>query len=215
MTRKLLPLADAFRAIMRAAHPERNDLQQIDSYRWFHDRQLWTTNDGVFGNWEDKPAYDALERLKDGVKSQKIRLRGCLKGAAPNDIDPIDASEGELDVFAGVLKIYEGNATSRIARTYTSVHCFADDLPKEKRRSGPGAPELYDWVEIRLFTFKQLTDYGDFGLEKNRVKGWRSAADLYGRIEDHLGPENCPGLSQLKEKVPPLVDEWRRMQDGN
>jgi hypothetical protein len=39
---KHLPVADAFRAILRTTYPERTDLMQIDSYRWFHDRRRVT-----------------------------------------------------------------------------------------------------------------------------------------------------------------------------
>jgi hypothetical protein len=88
----------------------------------------------------DAPAYAAFDLLKAGVKSQKIRLRGCLNGALPGDIDPIDAREGELDVFAGTLKIYEGKATFRTARTYTSVHCYTDDLPASTQPVAQGLP---------------------------------------------------------------------------
>lgn len=77
-----------------------------------------------------------------------------------------------------------------------------------------GAPEILDWEEIRLFSFKQLDDKGDFALEKNRVKGWRTSADLYRLIGDHMGDE-CPSLSSLKERVPDFVEEWRHLQASN
>ena len=132
----LLSTVEAFRAILRAKHPEREDLQQIDSYRWFHDRKVVMVDNNLIQDLADEPAYAAFDLIKAGVKSQKIRLRGCLNGALADDIDPIDAREGELDVFAGTLKIYERKATLRTARTYTSVHCYADDLPLPRDGTG-------------------------------------------------------------------------------
>ena len=135
-----LPVADAFRAILRTTHPERTDLQQIDSIRWFHDRRRVMVGGELIHDHLDAPAYAAFDLLKAGVKSQKIRLRGMLKNALPDDIDPIDAREGDLDVFAGTLKIYESKATFRTARTYTSVHCYADDLPVPTQSVAQGPP---------------------------------------------------------------------------
>jgi hypothetical protein len=137
---KPLPVADAFRAILRTTHPDRVDLQQIDSNRWFQDRPRVMINGVLFHDLPDAPAFDAYDLLKASVKSQKIRIRGMLvlesAHAQIEDIDPIYAREGELDVFAGTLKIYEGKATSRSARTYTGVHCYADDLPLLKGSRG-------------------------------------------------------------------------------
>src|SRR5450759_4701203 len=130
---KHMPVVDAFRAILRTNHPERVDLHQIDSIQWFQKRRrVISIHDGkrvIFHDLADAPAFDAYDLLKESVKSQKIRIRGMLESANVQieDIDPIYAREGELDIFAGTLKIYAGKATSRTARLYTSVHCYTDD----------------------------------------------------------------------------------------
>jgi hypothetical protein len=126
---KLLSTGEAFRAILRSAHPERVDLHHIDSNQWFLDRRGLIVGRDLIHDLADEPAYAAYDLLKADVKGQKIRLHGCLNGALAADIDPIDAREGKLDVFAAVLKIYESKDTFRTSRTYTSVHCYADDLP--------------------------------------------------------------------------------------
>jgi hypothetical protein len=156
---KHLPVAGAFRAILRTTHPERADLQKIDSYRWFHDRQR---GDNLIHDQADAPAYAALDLLKAGVKSQKFRLRGCLNGAVPDDIDPIDAREGRLDVFAGTLQIYESKSTYRTARIYTSVHCYADDLPLGEPEAARKSPqEIQDGPEVRRAKAVLKKLYGD------------------------------------------------------
>jgi hypothetical protein len=205
---KPLPIADAFRAILRSAHPERTDLQQIDSYQWFRDRKVIMVEGIPFHDQADEPAYAAHDLLKAGVKGQKIRLRGCLDGALPCDIDPMDAREGELDIFAGTLKLYAGKATLRTARTYSCVHCYADDLPLPKsKKSRAGRKAVYDWPEIRGFVSEQLTARGDFE-EPDQIDGWKAAADLYRAIGEKFR-DNCPELTTLKERVPAFVDEWR------
>jgi hypothetical protein len=72
MNAKLLSTLDAFRAILRAKYPEREDLLQINSYQWFHDRQQLP--DGLFGEAirleEDRPAYESIEHAA-GRRSQR------------------------------------------------------------------------------------------------------------------------------------------------
>ena len=158
MTGKLLSLAEAFRTILRSQHPEREDLHRINSYRWFHDRQEMVG--GPFGDAirdeADKPAYEVLELLQSGVAGQKFRLRGSLSGAVPDDIDPIDASEGELDVFAGALVITI-NDIFRSKRTYTSVHCYADDLPLPKGKAVV-AEDAFDDQSLRSASTKEIRE---------------------------------------------------------
>jgi hypothetical protein len=128
---KYLPLPDAFRALLRTTHPERTDLQQIDSIQWFHRRRTVMKGGKLFHDQADAPAFDAYDLLIASVKSHKIKIRGMLEGANAQieDIDPIYAREGQLDIFAGTLKVFAGKTSSRIARTYTGVDCYADDLP--------------------------------------------------------------------------------------
>jgi hypothetical protein len=151
--KKLLPIVDAFRTILRSTHPEREDLQQIDSYQWFHDRKTVSLNGRIYHDQADEPAYAALDLLNAGVKGQKIRVYGCLNGALAADIDPIDAREGELHVFAAELKIYESKDTSRTSRKYTVLHVYADDLalPKDDGDKGNG----------RRLTGKTVQDFVD------------------------------------------------------
>jgi hypothetical protein len=128
---KYLPLPDAFRALLRTTHPERTDLQQIDSIHWFHDRKTVRLERKIYHDQADAPAFDAYDLLVASVKSHKIRIRGMLEGANAQieDIDQIYAREGKLDIFPGTLKVFAGKASFRIARTYTGVDCYADDLP--------------------------------------------------------------------------------------
>jgi hypothetical protein len=92
------------------------------------------------------------------------------------------------------------------------VYVVRKDLPAAKLQKRRGAPDLYDWEEIKQFTWKQLDDRGDFDLEKDQVDGWRSASDLYRAVQDHLDEGECPSWTQLKKRVPRFVDEWRARQ---
>jgi hypothetical protein len=203
---KILPIADAFRAIIRATNPEREDLQQIDSYRWFHDRQKVMSDGHLIHDQADAPAYAALDLLKANVKGQKIRLRGVLENAQPDDIDPIDAREGELDVFAGTLKIYESKATFRISRIYTGVHCCADDLPLSKGKGG--RPPVVDWTVVSR-ELKRLMDYHDeFGAD---VPEWNAQARLVECLQrfclEKFGIE--PANSTIEGHIKEPLAIWR------
>lgn len=119
----LLPAIEAFRAILRARYPERVDLLLIDSYRWLHDRQRMP--DGPFGQAirieEDKPAYEALDLIRDGIARGNIRLRGELDGAMPADIEISHRQRGDLDVFEAKFTVDD--------KDYRHVYVYAEDLP--------------------------------------------------------------------------------------
>jgi hypothetical protein len=84
-------------------------------------------------------------------------------------------------------------------------------IPIAKAKHQAGAPEQFDWEAIRQFTFSELTNRGDFA-EKDQVKGWKAAADLYRSIETRFPEGECPSLTSLKERVPLIVEEWRASQ---
>jgi hypothetical protein len=202
---KHLPVVDAFRAILRTTYPERTDLQQIDSYRWFHDRRRVIVGGDLIHDQADAPAYDALDQLKAGVKGQKIRLRGVLKNALPADIDPIDARDGHLDVFAETLKIYESKDTLRTARIYTSVHCYADDLPAAKGKGGrrPVMDRTAVAVEV-----KRLMDHHDEFSDDDQE--WNAQARLVDAIRDKFAPEAADSTIEKYIKEPLAI--WRELR---
>jgi hypothetical protein len=78
-------------------------------------------------------------------------------------------------------------------------------------RSAPGAPEIYDWDDVRQFTRREFEKRGDFLKSENRVKGWRSQNDLIKLIKDYLDRLNqpVPGDSQLKKQVAETLKQLR------
>jgi hypothetical protein len=88
------------------------------------------------------------------------------------------------------------------------IYVLKADLSATEKRSGAGAKDEFDWEAIRQFAFSELTDRGDFA-EKDQVKGWKAAADLYRSIENRFPENECPSLSRLKERVPGFIEEWR------
>jgi hypothetical protein len=205
MTAKLLSTADAFRAILRTTHPERTDLQQIDSYRWFHDRRRVMIGGDIIHDQADAPAYDALDLLKAGIKSRKIRLRGVLKNALPDNIDPIDARDGHLNVFAETLKIYESNDTSRTARIWTSVHCYAGDLPAAKGKGG--RKPVLDQTAVAA-EVERLMDYHNEFIPGD--KDWNALARLYDALRQKFGMELAN--STLDPYVKKPLADWREQK---
>jgi hypothetical protein len=91
------------------------------------------------------------------------------------------------------------------------IYLVRSTLPKAEAKRG--APELYDWEEIKLFVDKTLDDKRDFSLAENQMDGWRSRADLIELVKDHLQKRNepIPKDTQLKGRVGVFVDAWRSM----
>ena len=128
---KVMSTSEAFGATLRVLYPQRPALaDEIRSRAWF----VWHAPD------EARVANEAVKTLRTNVTEKRIRLRGVLKQSGPPaDIDPIDAAEGDLDIFKGMLEI---RVNGRIRREYTSVYCIAEDVENVVRDLPRPAPPL-------------------------------------------------------------------------
>jgi hypothetical protein len=115
----------ALNAIFLASYPAGSE---IDGWPWFRKRGVGLSEDP--GEHRQTPlsaetqaAVQALRQIESGVREGKIKIRGVFRlGEALADIDPEDATDGRLDVFAETLEIPErGHA-------YQSVRCVDDDV---------------------------------------------------------------------------------------
>ena len=121
---RAITLVEAFRSILRAIYPDRPALaDEIQSYDWdyFQGSHWWffethLTSDEVIA------VNKALELLDEFVVERgKVRLRGALGPSKPLEvIDPADVKGSKLDVFAGKLRVFDGN---KHIKTYYRVHC--------------------------------------------------------------------------------------------
>ena len=149
---RTVTLVEAYRRILRAIYPERPALaDEIQSYDWDHfgGVQWWfgthLTSDEVIAV---NKAFGLLDELVEG-----IRLRGApFSPSEPlGDIDPADVRGSKLDVFAGKLRVFEGN---RHIKTYYRVHCYEIDVDRR-------AAELRSEVKPGEYTspagFKRFT----------------------------------------------------------
>jgi nucleoid DNA-binding protein len=79
---------------------------------------------------EVKAFHDAHRRLAEFVRQEhgKFRLRGALSSSKPlEDIDPADVRDSKSDVFAGRLRVFDGN---KHIKTYYRVHCYEIDMDR-------------------------------------------------------------------------------------
>jgi hypothetical protein len=142
-------LKEAFRAILRAIYPDRPALaDEIQSYDWllfdpnrrcvdpdFVDvgsERFWRGEVRAGEGREDevKAFNDAHRRLAEFVRQEhgKFRLRGALSPSKPlEDIDPADVRDSKPDVFAGRLRVFDGN---KHIKTYYRVHCYEIDVDR-------------------------------------------------------------------------------------
>lgn len=131
MAEKLIMLADAFRAILRAAHSQRPALaDEIQSYRYFHSAKV-DKKSGRRIDPEVQAADDALAILKDAIVNQSVRLRGRVGSHLPDDIDPTEVVRTGIGVLDNILEVYEPSTRTtafRVLRTYRNVHCYASEI---------------------------------------------------------------------------------------
>ena len=142
---RTVTLVEAFRRILRAIYPDRPALaDEIQSYAWplFDPNRRCVDPDlsGPFLRGEEragegrddevKAFNEAHRRLGEFVRQEhgKFRLRGALHPSKPlEDIDPADVRDSKLDVFAGRLRVFDGN---KHIKTYYRVHCYEIDMDR-------------------------------------------------------------------------------------
>ena len=146
---RTVTLVEAFRRILCAIYPDRPALaDEIQSYAWplfdpnrrcvdpdFVDvggERFWRGEERAGEGREDevKAFNEAHRRLGEFVRQEhgKFRLRGALHPSKPlEDIDPADVRDSKLDVFAGRLRVFDGN---KHIKTYYRVHCYETDLDR-------------------------------------------------------------------------------------
>jgi hypothetical protein len=191
---ELLSTVEAYRAIVRAKYPERDDLLQIESlHQMRYAKQL--------GIKDPNPAHEVLDLLRTGVASRKIRLYGVLKNCLPADIDPIDARAGELSVFDGTLKIYESKDTLRTSRIYTSVHCYANDLPLPKGKGG--RPPKLDKAAVSAEVGRLMDHHGEFSADD---PDWNAQVRLIEALRKEFGEASD---STFEEYIKQPLTDWR------
>ena len=146
--RKVFPrtvtLVEAFRRYLRAIHPDPALADKIESYGWLYfDPKRRSVDPDLSGpelkgeeragegrEDEVKAFNEAHRRLGEFVRQEhgKFRLRGALHPSKPlEDIDPADVRDSKLDVFAGRLRVFDGN---KHIKTYYRVHCYETDLDR-------------------------------------------------------------------------------------
>jgi len=82
------------------------------------------------------------------------------------------------------------------------------EVPRTKRGRKPG----WDWGDIELFVRNLLDERGDFDHELNRTQDWKSLNSLIAMVQKYIEDrgEKAPSESILKERLPPVVDGWRK-----
>jgi len=134
MTKRIyIPLAEAFRRLLRAGYPARPTLaNEISSYSWFYVRQVLVETKKASN--EETAEYDAAKRAADQLRAaiiaEDLALRGVFKSDKPADIDPADcaaAGVGGIDFLGNILEVSKAGKTER---RYEHVRCKAADIAK-------------------------------------------------------------------------------------
>jgi hypothetical protein len=77
--------------------------------------------------------------------------------------------------------------------------------PSERRA---GRPAAYDWQAIGAETFKLMSYHGEFSTDD---PAWNAQA----RLEEALNDKFGVSISTLRERLPKLLQEWRKSMVGN
>ena len=173
---RTVPLVEAFRRILRAIYPDRPALaDEIQSYDWdsFRGPHWWQYETNL--NSDEVIAVNkAFELLDEFVVGQgKIRLRGALNHPSklPGDIDPADVRGSKLHVFAGKLRVFDGN---KHIKTYYRVHCYETN------------------VNRRLADLRSETKQA----KRTKLKG----DEIPGFVKNYLDLEPKPTLTGIRNK---------------
>jgi hypothetical protein len=84
--------------------------------------------------------------------------------------------------------------------------------PLRRNGAGVGRKAEYDWEDADLFVQNQLNEKGDFAESKNRVKGWRSQADLERLVGSYIGKHEgkMAAISTIRQRISPMIEKWRK-----
>jgi hypothetical protein len=208
MPEKMIPLADAFRLVLRAKYPQRPALaDEIQNYHYFR-YALIDKSTGLRADPEVQVADDAREALLDAIASQSIRLRGRLDNALPNDIDPTEVARNGIDVFDNALEVYEPSTRSsrfRMLRTYRNVHCYEGEIKTILNAAGDsskrtGRRPAADWPVIADALRLEVDRRGMIGPDNDA--DWRIQADVEKWVSTLLQDRNeTAAESTVRDRV--------------
>jgi hypothetical protein len=189
---KLLPTLEAFRARLRAKYPNRTDLLQINSA----DQLVYAKR---FELQDPGPAHEVLAALRADVASGKLRLRGVLESAMPDDIDLDHRARGELDVLGGTLTVDDKDRFGFTHRkTYTHVYFSAEDLAlldnNEPVTDRPQASSVMQTASILRSPHAKPRRH-------TRPEQLRTAAKLKALFGDNIPPREQMADGDLLKKV--------------
>lgn len=130
MPPNIIAPAEAFRLLLHARLSARHDrafkfVDKIASYYWF-----WRWKTLGVPRSVHAIADETLKVLCKYIRDGNIRLQSRSQNP-PIDIDPIDCSLGELDIFDQTLTIRAQSAGP--ARVYQHVYCVESDVMKVVR----------------------------------------------------------------------------------
>jgi hypothetical protein len=128
---RLIPLTEAFRAVVRAWYPARpalaDEIQNEDYFRSPFDKSMgWRLNPEV------QIADFAYAELKDAIINQQVRLRGRRETKDDaEDIDPTEIKRTGILIFNNAVDRWQ--PTTRVSQfkqlpIYLNVHCYADEI---------------------------------------------------------------------------------------
>ena len=128
---RLIPLTEAFRAVLRAWYPARpalaDEIQNEDYFRSPFDKSTgWRLDPEV------QIADFVCEELRDAIMKQQVRLRGRRQNKDDvEDIDPTEIKRTGILIFTNAVDRWQ--STTRVSQfkqlpIYLNVHCYADDI---------------------------------------------------------------------------------------
>jgi hypothetical protein len=207
MQEKLIPLVDAFRAILGAMWPKRPALaDEIQSILFFH----YAPKDRSTGRRLDPEAQaadDALASLRDAVVAQRIRLFGRLGDGLPHDIHPTEVEWNGIHVFDGTIEVY--GERGRTLRTYRHVHCYEHEVKAiltTGRSNRVGARPRADWDTVEAALRLEVKTRGMIGPDNDDPK-WRMKADVERWVSALLEARNeVVGESTVRGRVSEMLN---------
>jgi hypothetical protein len=189
---KLVPLADAFRMVLRAESTERPKFaDEINPLYFQFPASMGATES------EMTTAKAVKEKLRLAILQQHVRLHGCIEGGSAADVNVIEIQQNGIYWFKGEVHYRDG-------RKCLNVHCYEDEIRALAKKTGKGGrPTKFDRAAVAAEIERLMDHHGEFSADD---PDWNAQERLKEALREKFG-EAAP--STFDDYIVEPLAKWR------